>query len=338
MSKRPSVRRSDGGYTLVELMITVAIVGIMTASIIPLFKLAQYGLSSGESRSSLKTVGENSVNRIVHQLEQCKRIFENNASDNAFKSRAQLTGLPSALTGSALPIIEENGGISPSTTTFVAGGVGNSLFFAAIDQPVTVSVADSALVTQTLRLDVYHFVYYYLGTDSGYIQTTRKINLWEWQSVKYVDYNQIVGIVDATEKTHALTALSAAGYPYSWNPSTTTVTAAFFTIAGGALTAAPNHDIPEASGKQLISIVTGILGSGYAYSISPNTSASFQTSATVPLFATASGLFPSGFEVVVVGPNSARQVFVRLVLVAAGGFKNINSQATTALVSARDLW
>jgi hypothetical protein len=58
----------------------------------------------------------------------------------------------------------------------------------------------------------------------------------------------------------------------------------------------------------------------------------------VPLYGQANSVFPSGFEVAIVGQSAARSVLLRSVLVAKGTMKSIVGDECQLVVSARDLW
>jgi len=299
--------------------------------------IVQRGLGASEAETTLKTSSQGLLNKIEHRLVECKRIFQNTAGDTAFLARVQKT-TPTVMSGSQLPLSVTNGGISPSTSTFNAAGVGNELFFASIDSPLDVVATDSSGSTETVRIDLYHFNYYYLAQGGEMVGGQPMITPYEWHSVSYADYQQITSISDAVESSSTATGLVASGVNYAWDPSTGTVGAAFYQLGIGTVISAQSHLIPQKSAQSMLNLTTGILSSGFHYGVSPNTSVSFSTSKPVPKFATAAGNFPSGFEVIVVGANSARQVFIRLVLVAQGAFKNPVAQEQTVLVSARDLW
>jgi len=122
--------------------------------------------------------------------------------------------------------------------------------------------------------------------------------------------------------------------------SATDVNLAFYTLDNtGSLIGDATHQIPEDASGRMIAPITGIL-QGYRYSVSYNTETGFilNGDVTIPTFAIASGNYPSGFEVVAIGPSSARQVFMQLVLAAEGSFKGTLPHRQTLLTSFRDIW
>lgn len=91
----------------------------------------------------------------------------------------------------------------------------------------------------------------------------------------------------------------------------------------------------------MITIITGITGGGYHYGVSPNTGGSYNLLYPVPAFATATtspNVFPNGFETMIVGASSTREVFVRLVLAAQGSFKGTVSNQQVVMATVRDLY
>jgi hypothetical protein len=342
----PNVRSSRSGITLVELIITSTIMAVMLLTVVPLFNVTSRGYTSMEVSTVLSAGAQNAVTRIQNRLSENKRLFGNDSVGTAFLARVtpNLTSTPmaplNAATGTLLPTIAPNASLSPSSTTFSSGNVGNSLFFVSGDKPVDASTS--------VRVDTFIFNYYYLSLD-----TTRIIgggnfsrDLWEWHSVPYVDYLQLMAVSPTATRNAAVTALVSAGYTYAFDSSTGSVTAAFYTLTSGSpyISAAASHNVVRATSgvdvpKKMIQIIRGISGSGsYIYSVSPNTGGSFTHPHTVPEYGTASGNFPSGFETMVVGPAGNRRVFARLVMAARGSFKGIMAYEQVLLVAARDLW
>lgn len=327
------------GVTLPEMLMVISILGILFMAIVPVMRVTQSSYTSMEMTNSLKTVGQRSMNQISSQLTECKRLFENNATGTAFLGRVGLSTSPAVMTGSLLPSIEETGSISPSTSTFVAASVGNSLFFANLNPPRDYTVVDSGGVSRNVRIDLYTFHYYYLSeTTSKLVATQSQRRLWHWWSVDYADYGQITALTDNTTKTNTILALRNNAIYYAFNTPATTVTSGFYLLtSSGGLTLDAGHTIQISSYKEMISILTGTTGTGYRYGVSPNNSG-LGIRQVVPGFGVANSRFPSGFEVVVVGSNSVRQIFMRMVLVAQGARKGYVSHEEQILTTVRDLW
>jgi hypothetical protein len=322
-------------------MIAITIYLIVVPGLTTLLVTVIKGFTSYEAATGLKKNNQENINRVYLALIENKRIFQNTTADNAFLGKVSFSGAPAVLAGSQLPKVEQNGTLFPATTNFVAGSVGNCLFFATNDPTQILSnVAGVSGATTTVRIDVYRFNYYYLSADNPKSITDNvSYSLVEWVSVTYADYNQLLSITDTTLRSNTVKKLAANGISCSWDPTCTSATGAFFTLSsGGAITLSSGHNIQKSRHMVLTRILTGIMGRGYKYGISPNSSGWANAPVTIPNFATASGSFPGGFEVVVVGSSMGRRVLVRMVLVAQGAMAKILGNDQTIVCSAHDVW
>ena len=87
----------------------------------------------------------------------------------------------------------------------------------------------------------------------------------------------------------------------------------------------------------MIQVISGAASGGFKFGVSRN---GFPQSHQVPIYGYNSSAsdFPGGLEIMIVGPSSSRQVFVRLVVTAQGNFKGLLSYENVVLLSARDLY
>ena len=341
--------KNSKGVTLVELMVAIAIMGIIGAGMATMFTSIQRNFSIEEARIGIKTGAQTSVNKIALNLTATKRLFQNTAADNAFL--ALVTPVPAAVAGSVLPSINDGASMTPSSGTFVSTATGNSLFFASLDLPFTTTpILDSVggTSTHTIRVDSYHFNYYYLSqAATPVIGGGGQLMLREWHSFSVADYNQISCWTNATLQSNLVQALYTAGYRFAWDASQNAAASAFYSIGSGgvlaALGSAPaltaNVVDQRLAPAAMVKPLTGVLGSGYRYGVSPNTTGAFANSIpyAVPQFTAASGQFPSGFEVVTVGSSSARQILIRLVIIAQGAFKGSIANQQVTVATARDV-
>jgi len=338
-------RAANGkGYTLTEVMISLAIIGLIIPILSVVFNSGSKTFTAFEAMNQLKQANQNTVNRIYLRLGRTKRLFQNTSLDADFLGRVSLSGCPARAAGYQLPAIEPNGSLAPGTTAFHSASFGNSLFFAYnTESQILENIADSPSSTTTVRIDVYKFAHYYLSQDNApSIVGKQTYKLIEWESNKYADCMQVRNISNATKKYSTVAALVSAGVEHCWEPSATDIAVAFSTftvIAGsGTVTLEPAHILAPGKYKTLTSITTGIMGGGYRYGISPNTSGWDTILKTVPLYATPSGNFPSGFEVGITGASAARKVLVRTVIVAQGSMSKMVADEQTIVVAARDIW
>lgn len=337
--KLHSTRERRRGVTLVELLIVVGIIGFVMGAVTVFFTNTRKSFTFFEVTNQLKTNAQKAVNSINHYLAISKRIFENNTNDLAYAARLTLSITP--MPGTRLPVINETGSLSPDSPDFSQSSVGNCLFFASSGSPLVIqNVLDGTGTPHTMRIDYYTFNFYYLTADTSVnmANKNKRFTLISWHSKGYADWGQLNSISDATLKINTLIAIYNSGIIYAWNTSQVNSNAAFYEIGpGGSLTQQAAHTIPVASAKELIKITTGIMGWTFKYGVAFNTDGTFVIKDTVPRFASVNGNFPGGFETLVTGPNSSRQVFVRLVLMAqsAAGLK---SYEQTCLAAVRDLW
>lgn len=336
------------GMTLVEVMIVTVMIAIMATAMSSLIIAVQRGYASYEASSGIQVAGQQAVNRIQRNLIQSKRLFDR-TSDPAWLAAAQSggapTGGPALLTASALPVIEPNGSFGPTSAGFVQSAVGNALFFLSLDSPVSMTVANSAGSPTSVLVDVYHFNLYYLAYNGGPrvvgFAGAAPIMLQEWHSASFADYDELANLGDGVLTQNAAAYLATHGYPYAVDTATATAAWGFYNLsAGGNFSLQATPKIPLGSTQPMLNILTGISGYGYRYGVAPNTSATFALPYSVPVFAAAGAgtPFPGGFETMVIGANSARQVFMRLVLVAGGAFTGYKTNQQTATATVRDLY
>ncbi|MDD5687164.1 MAG: prepilin-type N-terminal cleavage/methylation domain-containing protein [Elusimicrobia bacterium] len=334
------------GLTLIEVIISLAIFLIIVPGVSMLLINVTRGFTSFEVANTLKKTNQETLNRIYLRLSECKRIFDNSPTGNDYSTRidtSTVAGCPKGLSDSHLPKIEEGAIVAPGTLVSSPTSVGNSLFFATNDSAKSVFDAVNNI---THTIDVYRFNYYYLTSDNPRSITDRQsYRIVEWRSVLYADYYQLMNIPLAS-RTETIKGLVAPpnNVVYAWNASEEVSSVAFWTLDGaGNMTPIvnPTYKIPKFQCKVLTEMITGIMGSGYKYGISPNSSVPTvwaRAPKIVPQYAIAAGNFPGGFEVVIVGNPGGRKVFLRSVLVAQGAMAGILGDDQLVLCSVRDLW
>jgi len=331
------------GVTLTEMMISLAVTAIIIAMVLPILKASRQGFISAEIQGTLKETDQSILTHISKNLSQCKRIFQ--------RSDDIITRVPvvSVLTGSLLPIKNDNGTLSPTTVGFSANTVGDSLFFARFDLPLDLLCTSTSAVTapqgfkEPLRLDTYRFDYYYLKKNGNnlYVGANSALDLWEFESIPYVDYGEIQMIQNFTKSTDTVGMLYALGYRVAWLPSASSASNAFYVLYSSGTTSheaapsAPHYILTSQNNSLLQGVLTGVAGT-FKYAISPNTGASY--SVVVPAFAQPLLDFPGGLEVQIVGNATARQVFMRLVLIGSGYKNETVLYQNTQLTSTRDIW
>jgi hypothetical protein len=323
-------------------MMAVIILGIITPGLVMLMSSLTKGFTGYEAAVNLREVNQKSLNKIYLRLGSNKRLFENNANDIGYLNKISLAGNPSLMAGSLLPTIQDAGTLTTGTTNFIPANVGNSLFFANNDSSLQVLNSTQAIVTttNTVRVDLFRFNYYYLTVNPKPIYDSTCYQLVEWRSVQYADYNQLMNITNTTRRANAIKALYNANIRYAWDTDDFNASSAFytFTLANGTMSVSAAHILPQYKCTVLTNIITGIVIGGYRYGISANSAGWATAPKSVPIYATAAGAFPGGFEVAIVGSSSGREILLRSVLVAQGTMRGIAADDMQVIASARDLW
>lgn len=356
-------RENAKGFTLIEVIIAVASFAMIVPAVVYALSWVRQGLAADEAKVQLTEVHQKAVNQIHLRLTRNKRLFQQNALDQAFLNAVQRTAeVPPPMGDSKLPVIEPDGSIAPEAgSDFYPASFGNSLFFLHIEEVRELkNLVDAAGNTEDFRVDIYRFYHYYLTANNPKgLRDRPSYRLVEWKSVPFADYKQLYSLLTGTTPEpqkweQALEALvNAPADPVSFLVDTgaVTLTDAFYAIqadfsgnvtyagAGNNGTQKPaTVTIAQASWRVLTHLQTGIMGMSYRYGVSPNTSGWVDAPRPVPLFAQVSADFPGGFEVGVVGPPSGRKVLLRSVWVAQGPFPKPRASELTLVTSAKDIW
>lgn len=348
MKKQTLKKNFTRGVTMLEVTLAATITSMVLVSANQALRLAQHGMASQQAHTALTSTSQKALNEMASQLAQSARIFRRTDADLGYLLKCEQGPAASYLApvgdssgngNTRLPLIEENGSLSPTSANFVPASVANSLFFAGYDAALDAIVKDVGGADHSIRLDTYHFTLYYLSEDpSATLGGQPRLNLWEWKSECYVDWQQLenLKLIDGTAYANAATELGNRGIAHAWKRSETDVDQAFYIC--GQTTAEFNFTIAHHSSRNLVSILSAVALGGFRAGVSPNTSGSFSTAQPVPQFATGADKFPSGLEVIAVGPSSGRQIFLRLVMAAQGTFKDPIAHEATVLVNVRDVW
>ncbi len=326
----------QAGFTLVEMLLSVTLMAMMIAMVGPMINLTRSGTVQYEAHMQIKTAAQKTMNKIQHRLVECKRLFQGTAPDILFQMRWSPDGQPEPISGSVLPVIQPNGSLADPSA--LSGSTGNMLFLASLGVPEDLSVLNGSGVSENLRIDNYRFCFYYVGAGSGKL-VGDKFNrtLWEWESVAYADYSAIMAISDTAKRLNAVSALMNKGFLYACDLSTVTAAGAFYLLnSTGTLSPQIYHMIVRDSGGPIAAM--GNMTGSYSYGVSPNTGGTFTPKDSVPKFATASGEFPSGFEVLVTGVSGSRQVVARLVMAASSGITRSVSYEQMIYATVHDVW
>jgi hypothetical protein len=305
----------DAGFTAIEGALYAFLLVVILGAIVGFVRSTLSGLTSSDARGTIIAAVQESVDRLQHETAVSRRIFDRSSD---FPERIDLTSAPAPLIGTQLPVIELNGSLSSASTNFVQAGVGNALFFAQNLGQQDMTVGNSSLGSRTYRIDTYRFDYFYLSSVAAdIIGGQPRLGLVEWRSAVYANASDIQGVTDPVASANLINELMARGIHLACDLSQNSAASAFFSLGTNTLTPVPEHHIVMSA--TLLSLQQSVTGGGsFRYGISPNTSGLLSTKDVVPLYAQAAGSFPGGFEVVVVGPSSSRQILARLVMAAVG--------------------
>lgn len=319
----------------------MAVMSVVLMASQSLFTLTHRGFTALEVSNLMPAATQEALNKIQRRVIENRRIFDGSPAGLAFFGRMPAVS-PAPLAGSRLATISPNMSLSVSSGVFVSTNVGNSLFFAGINQSHAHTVAAG-----TSRIDSYIFNYYYLAENlSVRLGPGPALELREWHSRPYIDAYRFKQMPEPKRSQVGL-ALYADGLRYAWDPTVNSTATAFFVLSstGGLISSSP-HTIqasvdPRLKPAKMISMIVGASGAGFKYGVSRRTIGSFTHQNPVPAYVQGSDItatFPSGFEVMIVGYSSQRQVFVRLVTVAQGNFKGFLSFENILLTTARDVY
>lgn len=318
------------GFSLVE----VVVVG--TILVVLIFAISALSLSGADAQEYARRlarateIGQDVLDDMRLELMSAGRIFGDDAEGAANLAVFDLESLPVPLPGSRLPQLDAIGEIRRDTVGDEI--TGNSLFFARL------AWSDRFACTSGRQyiVDVHRWVYYYLAATDGGPQPDRAggLNLLRVVSEPLADAGSVDRIANATDRAEVLLHLVRA------TPDVDGVVHAPVEVvwARGGDPGVPGvlRQIQATDGNLSIDPIPGserpvpwrvlrrhATGHGIlahrGHSVATNFSpAGFGIGRFGILAGPAPGVpgFPHGFEVQVVGPSSARQVLLHLVLVS----------------------
>jgi prepilin-type N-terminal cleavage/methylation domain-containing protein len=319
MRRQLSIFHQDKrGFTLTEVIMATAIIGIITPMIFSLFTTVMEGLTSYEASLSLKKLNQSSINTVISRLNTNKKLLDRGTPYLGYIG----TVSPAPLSGTTLPLITPDGSLASATTDFIINNVGNSILLAANDSQISLSSA--------AMIDVYRFYYYYLTEENSIIVAGKKVyKLVEWSSIRYADAGEL-----DTFGADVIGNLAGRGITAAWDPNNDT----FYQLdasEGKVLIALPSIT------KDKHLILTQALGSNgdFRCGISGNNTSlpDVPPECQVPLYAVANAEYPSGFEVVIVGQSFCRSILLRTVHAARITHKKTMYKNLQSIAYVKDL-
>jgi type II secretory pathway pseudopilin PulG len=364
---------NNRGWTIVELMMVVAMIGLIVPALTSLFIYSYQGMAAAEMHLSLKALNENIMLHMHERMNSVKHMFQNNTASGglSFIGQIQMGSAPASVSFSQMPIVQNGTTITFSPNAgAVSTSFGDCLFYAAYDVPQTINgvaytapitvtgVTDNAGNSVTVNLDVYRFYFDYLSSAGDLKPIAGMTTYWliEWQSIQFVDAFELedMNSTDATLEKNVMSWLAnGANFPnglpmtLAWDPSQSSMVDAFYGLTAGT-TINPANYLPTSraismqSWTPLTRTNTGLV-SNFNYGISGNymNLAGDPPPPNVPQFCpptTTANAFPGGFEVGLEGANAGMQVMIRSLLLAKGNYKNLIWDNQIAVNSCRDVW
>lgn len=342
----PSRGHGAAGFSLIELIIAAVLLAMMSVAVAT---LSVSGADAQEYAGRLNHVTEltqSVVDEIRLELVSAVRQFGDDAEGNGNLAVFDLGSAPAAIAGSRLPTISTAASVRADT----AGDeiTGNSLFFTKLawtDRFVCTSGGE-------YLVDVYRWVYWYLTPVDGGPLAGRPIglDLVRVVSEPMADAGSIDRITDTTDQEEVLIHLQTASVDANglthepcevvWQRGgDPTVVGTFRQIDGsdGSMSDAPFGGRP--SPWQILrdeDAVPGQLAYRHHSVATVHAQANFGVG-RYGLLDTGGTGFPHGFEVQVVGPSSARQVLLHLVVVGTNRRSRTAWSDVQVVVDGRDL-
>ncbi|MFN3241809.1 MAG: hypothetical protein ACE37K_09890 [Planctomycetota bacterium] len=346
MSTHDLGSRRESGYSMIELVISSALLAMM------IFAVATLSVSGGQAQEYARRltrcteITQEVVDDLRLELVSSVRLFSNDTEGNANLAVLDLSNAPPVLGTSRLPTVSTSETIRPDTSGSEI--TGNSLFFTKLvwSDRFTCTSGNEYLV------DVYRWVYYYLTEEDGGPDPSHPIglNIVRVETEPLIDGAGIDRITDADDQAEVLLHLLNAtpddnGDTHSpaevvWlRGELPSVSGTFRQVdsVDGSLTVTPLLPRPNPWEVLLTEDEpTGMLSYRHHSIASIYAQDSFGVGAYGLEDTTDEG-FPHGFEIQVVGPSSARQVHLHMVISSTqrtGRFAWADMQLT---VDARDL-
>lgn len=318
-----SSKHDCSGFSLLELMVAAALLGIMVVAVA---RLSVTGADAQEYAGRLNRVTEltqDMVDKMRLELISSVRLFGDDAEGNGNLAMLDLAGAPPQLAGSRLPTISPAASIR--TDPVATPITGNSLFFTKLAWTDRFVCSSGSIYL----VDVYRWVYYYLSPVDGGPTPGSAIglNLVRVVSEPLADASSVDRITDPTDQAEVLLHLhdataDAEGRVHDpcevvWRRGADPAVVGTFRQvqdSDGSLQDDPVDGRPDPWViLRTEPVVPGLLGYRHHSVATIYSQASFGVG-RYGVVSTSGGGFPHGLEVQIVGPSSARQVLLHLVL------------------------
>jgi prepilin-type N-terminal cleavage/methylation domain-containing protein len=332
------------GFTLVELMVGSTVLVVMISIVMRIILSGSETQRHAERVTRATELAQEIVDDLRRELGASIRIFQDDAIGASYLSMLDLTGVKPVLSR-RLPTIDATGIFERDLPG--SEKTGNSMLFARHAWSTTKTVSSG----NAFRVDVHRLVHYYLAPDGGGPQpgSAGGVNLCKWVSEPLVDGEQIDRIVDPTDRTELLQHLrnqtaddagvTHARVEVAWSKGLdpATVGALRHIQTDGSLNDAPQA--PRTSPWRFLRTPRLSVDGSLQYRHFSVASNYGRSTLGVGRFALVNlgAQFPHGCEFQVLGPASARQVLVNLILVSDHNAGQNASARLQVIVAARDI-
>lgn len=338
--------RAEAGFTLVELVFAAALLSILGYFVTSLMISGGAAQRYAERNSRVTEIGQELVSELRREVTTSVRVLHNDAIGNAYLALLDFSESKTPI-GFTLPTLNATGIFEQEPTS--RARTGNGLLFARHAWTANYTASASSL---TYQIDIHRLVLYYpaaegsgprAGTPSG-------LNFVKWVSEPMVDGEGIDRILDPVDQAEVLrnVILRAADDNGVVHPSAEVVwlrgedpgvvgTLRHIQLTG---TLANTPQPPRATPWQLLRDPTwsidGMLQFRH-YSVATNFAPAGWGVGRFSVPSSSGSGFPHGFELQLIGPTSARQLLIRLVLCSTNNAGHKAFAAVQAIMDARDI-
>lgn len=338
--------RSQSGFSMIELVIASSLLGLLVMAVSTLAVSGGQAQDFTRRLSRATEVTQDIVDQMRLEMVSSVRVFGDDTEGNANLAILDLDGAPKALDTSRLPVVSPNNTLARDTAgTKITG---NSLFFTRL------AWSDRFVCTsgQEYLIDVYRWIHYYLTPVDGgpKVGSPLGLNLVRVVSEPLVDAAGVDGIddpldreevmlhlvqgtADATGEAHAPAQLVwlRGGLPGDLG------TIRQINSTNGKLSDDPIEGREDPWLIHRANAVVDELLSYRHHSVASIYALPAYGVGRYGVIDESDTGFPHGFEVQVVGPSSARQVMLHLVVASTQRQGQVAWADVQVSVDARDL-
>jgi len=338
--------RSQSGFSMIELVIASSLLGLLVMAVSTLAVSGGQAQDFTRRLSRATEVTQDIVDQMRLEMVSSVRVFGADAEGNANLGILDLVGAPKGLSPFRLPVVSPNNVVARDTVGSEI--TGNSLFFTRL------AWTDRFVCTsgREYMVDVYRWILYYLTAVDGGPKAGSPLglNLVRVVSEPLVDAAGVDGIDDPVDQEEMLLHLLEGTADANGQ---THAKAQLVWLRGGLPSAVGTiRQIASLDGKLSDTPIEGRedpwrihrssetvdeLLSYRHHSVASIYSLPAYGVGRYGLVDPAEDGFPHGFEVQVVGPSSARQVMLHLVVASTQRQAQVAWADVQVLVDARDL-